>query len=204
MLQDRITEHISEPGTVAEIHEDTQRLASSVASAMEGIEVSQRDTTNCGKNDSNIQNPTAHTDVSLVSRYHGRAVKGRSSSSLALRLPASDRVSTAQFAAEQEVRAYGSLPFAADWNAEQKCADTTLNSSLVTSIQEVWLNNRKVRQRKPTPRKDAVTFPSQFHLATSRGPSTSSARQDASNIFKARGVVLQDSPSMLVVAEGQG
>ena len=28
MLQDRITKHISEPGRVAGIHEDTQRLAS--------------------------------------------------------------------------------------------------------------------------------------------------------------------------------
>ena len=61
-FQDRITEQIPEPGTVAESHEDPQRLANSMASAMEGIDVSQQDTTNCGKADSNIQNSSAHTD----------------------------------------------------------------------------------------------------------------------------------------------
>lgn len=40
---------------------------------------------------------------------------------------------------------------------------------------------------RPTPTKDAVIFPPQFPLAISRISSTSSARQDESNIFKTRG-----------------
>ena len=58
---------------------------------------------------------------------------------------------------EQEVRSYSSLspleygenPSSARstvLNPRTNRADTTLNSSIVTAIQEVWLNNRKVRQ----------------------------------------------------------
>ena len=61
-FQDRITGQLSEPGTVAENHEDIQQLASSVASAVEGIDVSQRDITSRGKTDPKIQNASAHTD----------------------------------------------------------------------------------------------------------------------------------------------
>ena len=97
----------------ASIHDGT-----SVASAIEGIDVSQRDTTNCGKNDSNIQIPTAHTDTSLASRYHGQAVKKVCSpSSRFQRFSALDRVPTAQFAPEQELCPYSSLPHAADSKA---------------------------------------------------------------------------------------
>ena len=61
-FQDRIADRISEPGTVAGNHEDTQRLASSVVSAVEGIDVSQHDTPSRGKIDTKIQNALAHTD----------------------------------------------------------------------------------------------------------------------------------------------
>ncbi len=60
--QDRITKPVSESGLEAEIHKNTQWLASSMASAIEGIDVSQPDKASCGKPDSNIQNPTAYAD----------------------------------------------------------------------------------------------------------------------------------------------
>ena len=60
--QDRITKHLSESGLEAEIHKNTQGLASSVASAVEGIDVSQPDTADCGKTDSNARDPAAHAD----------------------------------------------------------------------------------------------------------------------------------------------
>ena len=63
MLQDR---HISQPGIVAGIHKDTQPVASSVASAIEGIDVSQRDTKSHRKTDSNSQIPIIHTDGSAI------------------------------------------------------------------------------------------------------------------------------------------
>ena len=62
IFQVRIADHISEPGSVAENHDDRQRLASSVVSAMEGIDVSQHDASSRGKTDLNIQNASAHTD----------------------------------------------------------------------------------------------------------------------------------------------
>ena len=61
-FQDRIADQIPEPGSVAENHEDTPRLASSVVSAMEGIDVSQHDTPSRGKTDPKIQNAPTHTD----------------------------------------------------------------------------------------------------------------------------------------------
>ena len=57
--QDWITKHVSEPGLEADIHKNTRRPASFVASAVEGIDVSQPDIANCGKTDSNIQGLTA-------------------------------------------------------------------------------------------------------------------------------------------------
>ena len=57
-----ITKHVSEPGPEADIYENKQRPASSVASAVEGIDVSQPDIANCGKTDSNIQSLTALAD----------------------------------------------------------------------------------------------------------------------------------------------
>ena len=56
----------SERGPATESHEDTQLLANSVASAMEGIDVSQRDTTSCGKTDSIIQDVSIRTDGSTL------------------------------------------------------------------------------------------------------------------------------------------
>ena len=58
--QSRITKHVSGSGLEADIHHDTQRPASSVSSAIEGIDVSQPDPVNSGNNDSNPRNLTAH------------------------------------------------------------------------------------------------------------------------------------------------
>ncbi len=60
--QDRITKHVSESGLEAENHKNMQGLASSMASAIEGIDVSQPDTANCRKTDPNTRNPTAQAD----------------------------------------------------------------------------------------------------------------------------------------------
>ena len=57
----------SERGPATNSHEDTQLLANSVASAMEGIDVSQWDTTSCGRTDSKIiQDVSICTDGSTL------------------------------------------------------------------------------------------------------------------------------------------
>ena len=58
--QSGITKHVSGSGLEADIYHDTQRPASSVSSAIEGIDVSQPDPVNSGKNDSNTRTSAAH------------------------------------------------------------------------------------------------------------------------------------------------
>ena len=64
--QNGITKHVFDSGFEAEIHHDTQRPASSVSSAIDGIDVSQPDTANCGKTSSNKPNSTAQADVRAI------------------------------------------------------------------------------------------------------------------------------------------
>ena len=58
--QSGITKHVSGSGLEADIYHDTQRPASSVSSAIEGIDVSQPDPVNSRKNDSNTRTSAAH------------------------------------------------------------------------------------------------------------------------------------------------
>ena len=60
--QDSITEHASDSDLEAKIHKTSQWPASSMVSAIEGIDVSQSDTANLEKTDSNIQDSTARAD----------------------------------------------------------------------------------------------------------------------------------------------
>ncbi|KAK0516614.1 hypothetical protein JMJ35_001217 [Cladonia borealis] len=64
--QNGITKHVSESGQEVEIHHDTQRPASSVSSAVEGIDVSQPDRANCGETNSKAPKSTAHADGQVI------------------------------------------------------------------------------------------------------------------------------------------
>ena len=64
--QNGITQHVSESGLEVEIHHDTQRPASSVSSAIEGIDVSQPDTANRGETNSKASKSTAHADGPVI------------------------------------------------------------------------------------------------------------------------------------------
>ena len=64
--QNGITKHVSESGLEVVIHHDTQRPASSVSSAIEGIDVSQPDRANCGETNSKAPKSTAHADGPVI------------------------------------------------------------------------------------------------------------------------------------------
>ena len=190
MLQDRVTKHISEPGRVAGTHEDTQLLASR---PLTGNGFFQNCSFNPNARPPWLQEWISQPQCSLpFYRYAEICHVICNQFKLQAQVEIQQRFGIAAVV--------GRLDGFVDW---QRSPYSTLSEQKMEIPQARFLLLGQPPQNvhlggvaivfgyrvKTSLEKGTVTFPPQPPLTTSRSSSTSSARQDASKIFKARGLL---------------